>query len=93
MAGERERIGGKALEAIEARGTHVVVSAVNIWEVAIKRRLGELDAPADLLDRLGQARVDLLPINARHADRVGTLPCTTEIPSTACSWRRPKSRA
>jgi len=45
-----------------------------IWEVAIKRRLGKLDAPDDLLKRLEQAGVDLLPITARHADRVRTLP-------------------
>lgn len=51
-----------------------MVSAVVIWEVAIKRRLGKLKAPADLLERLEQAGVDLLPINAHHADRVGTLP-------------------
>lgn len=45
-----------------------------IWEVAIKRRLGKLDAPGDLLEQLERAGVDLLPITARHADRVGTLP-------------------
>jgi PIN domain nuclease of toxin-antitoxin system len=27
----------------------ILISAVVIWEVAIKRRLGKLDAPADLL--------------------------------------------
>lgn len=45
-----------------------------IWEVALKRRLGKLEAPADLLDQLERAEVTLLPINARHADRAGTLP-------------------
>lgn len=74
MAGEQERIGALAREALEAQDMAVVVSAVNVWEVAIKRRLGKLEAPGDLLDRLEQARVDLLPITARHADRVGTLP-------------------
>lgn len=52
----------------------MLVSAVVIWEVAIKRQLGKLDAPADLLDQLERAGVDLLPITPRHADRVGTLP-------------------
>lgn len=74
MAGEPERIGPKARKAIGEHGSQVVVSTVNVWEVAIKRRLGKLDAPADLLDRLEQAQVDLLPISARHADRVGILP-------------------
>lgn len=45
-----------------------------IWEVAIKRGLGKLEAPDDLLEQLEQAGVDLLPITARHANRVGTLP-------------------
>jgi len=44
-----------------------------VWEVAIKRRLGKLDAPADLLEQLERARADLLPVTARHANRVGTL--------------------
>jgi len=74
MAGEQERIGEQAIEAIQAKDSRVVVSAVVVWEVAIKRRLGKLEAPADLLDRLERARVDLLPITARHGDRVGTLP-------------------
>jgi PIN domain nuclease of toxin-antitoxin system len=51
-----------------------VISAVVIWEVAIKRRLGKLEAPADLLEQLVRAGVDQLPITARHAERVGTLP-------------------
>ena len=73
MAGERERLGKKAVAAIGAPNARILISAVVVWEVAIKRRLGKLDAPS-LLERLEQAGVDLLPITARHADRVGTLP-------------------
>lgn len=73
MAGEQGRIGEKAQEAIGSRD-EVVISAVVIWEVAIKARLGKLDAPSDLLDQLERAGVTLLPITPRHADRVGTLP-------------------
>jgi PIN domain nuclease of toxin-antitoxin system len=46
MAGEQDRIGGKARRAIGGGGD-VAVSAVVIWELAIKRRLGKVDAPAD----------------------------------------------
>lgn len=74
MAGERKRLGKKATAAIDAADARVLISAVVIWEVAIKRRLGKLDAPADLLGQLERAGVDLLPITARHADRVGDLP-------------------
>jgi PIN domain nuclease of toxin-antitoxin system len=74
MAGEPERIGQQARAAIESGKDPALISAVVIWEVAIKRRLGKLDAPADLLDQVERAGVDLLPITARHADRVGALP-------------------
>jgi len=74
MADEPERIADRARKAMKAPGARIVVSAVNVWEVAIKRRLGKLDAPPDLLARLEQAGVDLLPITARHGDRVGALP-------------------
>jgi PIN domain nuclease of toxin-antitoxin system len=74
MGDERERIGERASEAIGARDARVLVSAVVVWEVAIKRQLGKLEAPADLLDQLERARVELLPITARHGDRAGTLP-------------------
>jgi PIN domain nuclease of toxin-antitoxin system len=74
MAGEADRIGRRARAAIAAGEDPVVISAVVIWEVAIKRGLGKLDAPDDLLLRLEGAGVELLPITARHADHVASLP-------------------
>jgi PIN domain nuclease of toxin-antitoxin system len=80
MAGEPDRVGTKARSTIDSGKEEILISAVVIWEVAIKRRLGKLDAPADLLLRLEQAGVGLLPITARHADRVGTLPMHHQDP-------------
>jgi PIN domain nuclease of toxin-antitoxin system len=74
MAGELDSISEAAQEAIAAEGDRVIVSAVVVWEVAIKRQLGKLDAPPDLLAQLEGAGVNLLPVTARHADRVGSLP-------------------
>lgn len=74
LAGEEERIGNKARTAIRRGHNRVVISAVVIWEVAIKRRLGKLDAPSDLLQQLQRSGVELLPITPRHADLVGALP-------------------
>ena len=74
MADERNRISDRATEALAADAAQILVSAVVVWEVAIKRRLGKLDAPADLLEQLEKAGVDLLPITARHGDRAGALP-------------------
>ena len=74
MAGDAGRLSATAAEAIGAADARIVVSAVSVWEVAIKRGLGKLDAPDDLLPQLERARVELLPVTARHADLVTTLP-------------------
>jgi PIN domain nuclease of toxin-antitoxin system len=74
MAGEGERLSKRAASVIGAEDSRILISAVVVWEVAIKRRLGKLDAPTDLLEQLERAGVDLLSVTARHADRAGTLP-------------------
>ena len=74
MAGEASRISRRALAALESDGIEPLVSAVTVWEAAIKRGLGKLEAPADLLPQLERAGVELLPITARHADLVASLP-------------------
>jgi PIN domain nuclease of toxin-antitoxin system len=74
MNGEASRISRKALAALGSDGIDPVVSAVTLWEVAIKRGLGKLEAPGDLLPQLERAGVELLPISPRHADLVATLP-------------------
>lgn len=62
-------------EALRRLGQErVVVSAVSIWEVAIKRALGKLDAPGDLLARLETLEIELLSITGAHAERAGALP-------------------
>lgn len=74
MDDQHDSISRVAREAIASDQNQVVISAVVIWEVAIKRQLGKLAAPADLLAQLEGVGVDLLPITARHADRIGSLP-------------------
>jgi PIN domain nuclease of toxin-antitoxin system len=74
MNGEASRISKKALAALGSEGIDPLVSAVTVWEVAIKRGLGKLEAPGDLLPQLERAGVELLPISARHADLVAALP-------------------
>ena len=74
MAGEASRISKKALAALGSEGVDPIVSAVTVWEAAIKRGLGKLEAPGDLLAQLEGAGVELLPITARHADLVASLP-------------------
>lgn len=73
LSGDYELSPG-ALAAIEQPGTSVIGSTVNIWEIAIKRSLGKLDAPDDLIERADEAGAELLPITPRHALAVGELP-------------------
>jgi len=52
----------------------VVVSAVSVWEAAIKSALGKLRVPDDLPDRLGEFAFERLPVTDAHAWAVRTLP-------------------
>jgi PIN domain nuclease of toxin-antitoxin system len=70
-----------------------LISAVVIWEIAIKRRLGKLDAPADLLVRLEGADVDLLPITPATPTGSGRCRYTIKTPSTASLSPRPRPTA
>lgn len=74
MAGEASRISKRALDALGSDGVEPVVSAVTIWEAAIKRGLGKLEAPPNLLAQLEGAGVEVLPVSGRHADLVASLP-------------------
>jgi PIN domain nuclease of toxin-antitoxin system len=64
-----------AREAMERPDSQLIVSAVSVWEIAIKRSSGKLDAPDDLLDHIEESGAELLTITARHAHAVGALPC------------------
>ncbi len=51
-----------------------LVSAASVWEIAIKRALGKLTAPDDLLDSVRDGGFSWLPIVPEHAWAVGALP-------------------
>ncbi len=61
-------------DAIEDARTPVLVSAVCIWEAAIKSALGKLRVPEDLPGRLDEFAFERLPISDVHAWTVRTLP-------------------
>ena len=52
----------------------VLVSAASVWEIAVKRALGKLAAPDDLLAEVRADGFTELPITADHAMRAGGLP-------------------
>ncbi|HWS64310.1 MAG TPA: type II toxin-antitoxin system VapC family toxin [Steroidobacteraceae bacterium] len=61
----------RMMEAAE----QIYVSAASIWEIAVKARLGKIEASAaDLVDAIEASGFLELPVRARHAVRVADLP-------------------
>lgn len=54
--------------------TRVWISAVTAWEIGIKRALGKLTAPLDLLAQLQREGFDELPITSADALHAAALP-------------------
>lgn len=63
-----------ARDAIADPANEPLVSAASIWEIAIKRSLGKLDAPDDLPETVLREGFSWLPIGAAHAWQVRALP-------------------
>jgi PIN domain nuclease of toxin-antitoxin system len=63
-----------ARAAIEDARTRVLVSAVCVWEAAIKSALGKLRVPENLLERIDEFAFERLPVTDVHAWAVRTLP-------------------
>jgi PIN domain nuclease of toxin-antitoxin system len=72
--GDEERLPLAVREELSAGATPAFVSAATIWEIEIKRGLGKLKAPADLLDAVADARFGALEVSFRHASIAGALP-------------------
>ena len=68
-----DRFGQVAAGHLRSAANQVLLSAAVAWEVAIKRSLGKLDAPADLAPTLVAAGAMPLPISLAHASAVEAL--------------------
>jgi PIN domain nuclease of toxin-antitoxin system len=62
-----------AREAITDGRNRVLVSAVSVWEIVIKKAIGKLRAPDDLPHQLTNARMEPLEITIAHAMAVADL--------------------
>jgi len=61
----------RMMEAAE----QIYVSAASIWEIAIKARLGKIEASAvDVVEAIAESGFLELPVRALHAVRVAELP-------------------
>jgi PIN domain nuclease of toxin-antitoxin system len=63
-----------ARKAIGDGRNPIYISAAVVWEIAIKRALGKLDAPRDLEEAMTSNRFLPLPVTIPHALAVETLP-------------------
>lgn len=73
-------LGEEARADISTPGSAVFVSAATVWEVSIKRALGKLDAPSDLLRQIELSRFEPLSMTVAHAYAAGSLPRHHEDP-------------
>ena len=69
-----EPFGGDAERRLGDSTNRVLLSAVVVWEIAIKRSLGKLEAPTDLVPTLTGAGASPTPITLEHAAAVEQLP-------------------
>ncbi|MBA2505427.1 MAG: type II toxin-antitoxin system VapC family toxin [Thermoleophilaceae bacterium] len=74
LLGERASVTDAAREALEDESNSVSVSAVSVWEIAIKRSLGKLDIEDGWMKALERSAFDPMPITAIHAEHVERLP-------------------
>jgi PIN domain nuclease of toxin-antitoxin system len=83
LAGDT-RLSRLAIDAIDAPGSQVLVSAVSVFEIATKHRLGKLPLPAvvaaDIAACLEEHGFDALALDARVAERAGRLPGPSRDP-------------
>lgn len=71
---EDERLSTRADKLLTDAGNEVLLSAAVVWEVAIKRSLGKLDAPDGFASRMLDGGAVALPISIDHARAVRSLP-------------------
>jgi PIN domain nuclease of toxin-antitoxin system len=69
-----ERVGEQASKRLTDSSTEILLSAAVVWEIAIKRSLGKLRAPPDLVSTLVGAGARPLAVTFEHAAAVERLP-------------------
>lgn len=72
--GEDRRLSPRAADALAHDSSEILLSAVVIWELAIKQALGKLRTPAGLGPELIAQGAIPLPVTLEHAAAVADLP-------------------
>lgn len=67
-------LSSEARAAIASPSNDVLVSAATVWEIEIKRALGRLESPDDLLERIDSAGFTAIPVQVIDGVRAARLP-------------------
>lgn len=74
LLGDRDAVSSAAVAALTDERNAVWLSAVSVWEIAIKRSNGKLRIEDGWESALRRLDFEPLPITAAHAERVEHLP-------------------
>lgn len=67
------QLSARAAQLLTDARNEILLSAAVVWEVAIKRSLGKLEAPDGFASLLVDAGAEPLSVTVAHADAAGTL--------------------
>ncbi len=73
-------ISDSAREAIVDGENLVFASAVSVWEISVKKAMGKLHVPDNLIEEIQIHRFTPLKINLQHAHLAGGLPAIHKDP-------------
>ena len=71
---DNHRLSGNARDRIADPDMGVFVSAASIWEIGIKRAIGKLEAPREIVTIVEEEGFRGLPMELMHADIASHLP-------------------
>lgn len=74
LLGDRDAVSGTAQDVLLDERNSIAVSAVSVWEIAIKRSLGKLEIERDWARTLARLDFAPMPVTAAHAEHVEALP-------------------
>jgi PIN domain nuclease of toxin-antitoxin system len=64
----------QAFKIIQDPQQVIWVSSVTVWEIVIKKSLGKLECPDNLIEVIGQSGFKELPVNFEHIEHLKDLP-------------------
>jgi PIN domain nuclease of toxin-antitoxin system len=78
IGGPKSRLSRRAAKVVEDEDTELLLSAVSIWEIALKAHIGKLEIPEEksfFQEQMGLLGIQLvLPVEASHVFELFNLP-------------------